>query len=206
MSGLIGSKLGMTQVYDDEGRVVPVTIIEAGPCVVTQKKMTDRDGYEAVQLGYREAKEKHTTKARAGHLKASGGTLFRTLKEFRGDSELSVGDTVSADLFSEGQRVDVVGTSKGKGFAGTIKRHNFTSGPKGHGSKNVRAPGSIGQCAWPARVFKNKKMPGQLGNVTRTVQGLTIVKVLAEENLLFVRGAIPGPVGGTVTIQPSVKG
>jgi len=205
MSGLIGSKLGMTQVFDDEGRMVPVTVIEAGPCVVTQKKVTERDGYEAVQVGYKSAKEKHTTAARRGHLKASGGKLLRVLKEFRGEWDVSVGDTLGVDLFEAGQKIDVSGTSQGKGFAGTIKRHNFTSGPKGHGSKNVRAPGSIGQCAWPARVFKNKKMPGQMGNVKRTTQGLQIVQVLADENLLLVKGAIPGPVGGVVTIRPSVK-
>jgi len=205
MSGLIGSKLGMTQIFDDEGRLVPVTVIEAGPCVVTQKKVAERDGYEATQLGFNQAKEKHLTRARIGHLKAAGGKLVRSLKEFRGEWDVAVGDEVGADLFETGQRVDVAGVSKGKGFAGTIKRHNFSSGPKGHGSKNVRAPGSIGQCAWPARVFKNKKMPGQLGNVNRTVQGLTVVQVLPEENLLFVRGAVPGAVGATVTIQPSVK-
>ncbi len=206
MSGLIGSKLGMTQVFDGEGRVIPVTVVEAGPCTVTQKKMSERDGYEAIQLAFKPAKEKHVDSARIGHLKASGGKLFRTLKEFRGDWDVSVGDVVGVDQFEAGQIVDVSGVSKGKGFAGTIKRHNFTSGPKGHGSRNVRAPGSIGQCAWPARVFKNKKMPGQLGNVNRTVQALTVVQVLPEENLLFIKGAVPGPVGGTVTIRPSVKG
>jgi large subunit ribosomal protein L3 len=206
MSGIIGAKLGMTQVYDDEGRVVPVTVIEAGPCVVTQKKVTTRDAYEAVQLGFGDAKEKRVTKPRIGHLKASGGKLFRILKEFRGDWDVALGDTVKCDIFAPGQKVDVTGTSKGKGFAGTIKRHNFSAGPRGHGSMNVRAPGSIGQCAWPSRVFKNKKLPGQLGNVRRTVQGLRIVQVLPDENLLFIRGAVPGPVGATVTIRPSVRG
>ncbi len=205
MSGLIGSKLGMTQVFDDQGRMIPVTVIEAGPCVVTQKKMAGRDGYEATQVGFKAAKEKHVSRAQQGHQKPSG-KLNRVLKEFRGEWDVAVGDTVGPDLFEVGQKVDVSGTSKGKGFAGTIKRHNFSSGPKGHGSKNVRAPGSIGQCAWPARVFKNKKMPGQLGNVQRTVQGLKIIQVLAEENLLFVKGAVPGPVGAVVTIRPSVKG
>ncbi len=205
MSGLIGSKLGMTQIFDDEGRMIPVTVIEAGPCVVTQKKMVERDGYEATQVGYKAAKEKHLSRADQGHQKASG-KLSRVLKEFRGEWDVAVGDAIGPDLFEVGQKVDVAGTSKGKGFAGTIKRHNFSSGPKGHGSKNVRAPGSIGQCAWPARVFKNKKLPGQLGNVSRTVQGLKVVQVLAEENLLFVKGAIPGPVGAVVTIRPSVKG
>jgi large subunit ribosomal protein L3 len=206
MSGLIGAKLGMTQVYDDEGRVVPVTVIEAGPCVVTQKKVAARDRYEATQLGFATAREKRVTKPRIGHLKASGGKLFRVLKEFRGDWDVALGATVKCDIFAPGQKVDVTGTSKGKGFAGTIKRHNFSSGPRSHGSMNVRAPGSIGQCAWPSRVFKNKKLPGQLGNVRRTVQGLSIVQVLPEENLLFIRGAVPGPVGAMVTIRPSVRG
>lgn len=206
MSGLIGSKLGMTQVFDDEGRIVPVTVVEAGPCMVTQKKEPGRDGYEAVQLGFRSVKQKHVSKAEAGHLKASGGKLFRTLREFRGGWDVNVGDQVDAALFEPGQRVDVSGISRGKGFAGTIKRHNFGSGPRGHGSTNVRAPGSIGQCAWPSRVFKNKRLPGQMGNVNRTVQGLTVVQVLPEENLLLIKGAVPGPVGGLVTIRPSVKG
>jgi large subunit ribosomal protein L3 len=206
MSGIIGAKLGMTQVFDEEGRIVPVTVIEAGPCVVTQKKVMERDRYESTQLGFKPAKEKHLTKARQGHLRASGGKLFRILKEFRGAWDVSLGDTVGADLFEAGQKVDVCGVSKGKGFAGTIKRHNFSAGPRGHGSMNVRAPGSIGQCAWPARVFKNKKMPGQMGNVRRTVQGLKIVQVLPEENLLFIKGAVPGAVGTVVTISPSVKG
>jgi large subunit ribosomal protein L3 len=205
MSGLIGAKLGMTQVYDEEGRVVPVTVIEAGPCVVTQKKLQERDRYEATQLAFGAAKEKHLNRPRIGHLKASGGNLFRTLKEFRGAWDVALGATVKCDIFAPGQKVDVTGTSRGKGFAGTIKRHNFSSGPKAHGSTNVRAPGSIGQCAWPSRVFKNKKMPGQLGNVRRTVQGLQVVQVLPEENLLFIRGAVPGAVGCMVTIRPSVK-
>lgn len=206
MSGLIGAKLGMTQVYDDEGRVVPVTVIEAGPCVVTQKKVAARDRYEATQLGFATVREKRVTKPRIGHLKASGGKLFRVLKEFRGDWNVALGDTVKCDIFAPGQKVDVTGTSKGKGFAGTIKRHNFNSGPRSHGSMNVRAPGSIGQCAWPSRVFKNKRLPGHLGDVRRTVQGLKIVQVLPEENLIFIRGAVPGPVGAMVTIRPSVRG
>ena len=206
MSGIIGSKLGMTQVFDEEGRIIPVTVIEAGPCVVTQKKVMERDRYEATQLGFKAAKQKHLTQARQGHLKASGGKLFRILKEFRGAWDVALGDTVGVDLFAPGQKVDVCGVSKGKGFAGTIKRHNFTSGPRTHGSMNVRAPGSIGQCAWPSRVFKNKKLPGQMGSVRRTVQGLKIVQVLPEENLLFIKGAVPGAVGTVVTISPSVKG
>jgi len=206
MSGLIGSKLGMTQVYDEEGRVVPVTVIDVGPCVVTQKKVMERDRYEATQLAFGAVREKRVTKARMGHLKASGAKPMRVLKEFRGAWDVALGDTVGADLFQPGQRVDVTGVSKGKGFAGTIKRHNFTSGPRTHGSMNVRAPGSIGQCAWPSRVFKNKKMPGQMGNVQRTVQGLRVVQVLPEENLLFLRGAVPGGVGTVVTICPAVKG
>lgn len=205
MSGLIGSKLGMTQVFDEEGRMVPVTVIEAGPCVVTHKRVPERDGYAATQIGFKSAKAKHLSKAQQGHLKASG-KLVRVLKEFRGEWDVNVGDALGPDLFEVGQKVDVTGTSKGKGFAGTIKRHNFNSGPRSHGSMNVRAPGSIGQCAWPSRVFKNKRLPGQMGDVTRTVQGLKIVQVLAEENLLLVKGAVPGPVGAVVTIRPSVKG
>ncbi|MDH5526124.1 MAG: 50S ribosomal protein L3 [Nitrospirota bacterium] len=206
MSGLIGSKLGMTQVFDDEGRVVPVTVIEAGPCVVTQKKTMERDGYEATQLGFGVAKEKHLTKARIGHLKNAGGKLLRNLREFRGAWDVSVGDQVGADLFEGGQKVDVTGTSIGKGFAGTIKRHNFSSGPKSHGSHNVREPGSLGQCAWPGRVFKNKKLPGHMGSKQRTVQNLKVHQVLPEENLILVKGAVPGPVGSLVVIRPAVKG
>ncbi|MDH4230169.1 MAG: 50S ribosomal protein L3 [Nitrospirota bacterium] len=206
MSGLIGSKLGMTQVFDAEGRIVPVTVVDVGPCVVTQKKTMERDGYEAVQLGFGAAKEKHLDRPRIGHLKAAGTKLMRTLREFRGAWDVNVGDEVGASLFEGGQKVDVTGTTVGKGFAGTIKRHGFTSGPRSHGSMNVRAPGSIGQCAWPSRVFKNKKLPGHLGDVRRTVQALKVFQVLPEENLLLIKGAVPGPVGGLVIIRPSVKG
>jgi large subunit ribosomal protein L3 len=206
MSGLIGAKLGMTQVFDEEGRVVPVTVIEAGPCVVTQKKVMERDRYEATQLAFGDVREKRVTRARLGHLKAAGSGPKRVLKEFRGPWDVALGDTVGCDLFQPGQKVDVTGLSKGKGFAGTVKRHNFTTGPRTHGSMNVRAPGSIGQCAWPSRVFKNKKMPGQMGNARSTVQGLQVFQVLPEENLLLIKGAVPGAVGSVVTIRPAVKG
>jgi len=205
-SGLLGKKLGMTQVYDDDRRLHPVTVIEAGPCDVTAVKTLERDGYQAIQLGYRKVEERKLTKAQIGHLRASGSQkLWRTLKEFRGPSDRQVGDTVSVDFFEKGEKVDIQGISKGKGFQGVMKRHNFGGGPATHGSMFHRAPGSVGASSYPSRVWKGKRLPGQMGAERVTVRGLKIVDVRAEENLLLVLGAIPGPAGGYVVIQKVQK-
>jgi large subunit ribosomal protein L3 len=201
--GIIGTKLGMTQIFDQEsGRVTPVTVIEAGPCPVVAVRTPDVDGYTAVQLAFRACKEKKLSRPRAGHLKAAGVAPHRTLVEFRGGGEgLAPGDTVTVEAFAPGEAVKVSGISKGKGFAGTIKRHNFSRGPESHGSHNVRRPGSIGASAYPARVFKGIRMAGHMGSDRVTQRGLTVADVDVEQNLLLVRGAIPGPVGGVVEIR-----
>jgi large subunit ribosomal protein L3 len=202
MAGLLGRKIGMTQVFDpNDGRVERVTVIEAGPCFVTAIRRAERDGYDAIQLAFGEVREKTLTKPKLGHLKKAGVGNLRHLAEFRGEAgELEVGAEVSVgSLFEKGQTVKVSGKSKGKGFAGTIKRHNFASGPKSHGSHNVRAPGSIGASADPARVFKGIKGPGQMGNKRVTQRGLEVVDI--RDNLLLVRGSVPGPKGGVVEIR-----
>jgi large subunit ribosomal protein L3 len=201
--GILGTKLGMTQLFDQEtGRVTPVTVIEAGPCPVVAVRTADDDGYAAVQLAYRPCKEKKLTKPEAGHLKAVGAGPHRTLVEFRGAGEgLAAGDTVTVEAFEAGERVKVSGTSRGKGFAGTIKRHNFSRGPASHGSHNIRQPGSIGASAYPARVFKGMRMAGQMGNERVTQRGLRVAEVDVERNLLLVAGAVPGPIGGVVEIR-----
>jgi large subunit ribosomal protein L3 len=194
----------MTQVFDPEdGRVERVTVIEAGPCFVTGIRRAERDGYDAVQVAFGEVREKSLTKPKLGHLKKAGVGNLKHLAEFRGEpGELEVGAELNVgSLFEKGQTVKVSGTSKGKGFAGTIKRHNFASGPKSHGSHNVRAPGSIGASADPARVFKGIRGPGQMGNKRATQRGLEVVDVRADENLLFVRGSVPGPKGSVVEIR-----
>ena len=204
MAGLLGRKLGMTQVFDPEdGHVERVTVIEAGPCHVTAIRRGDRDGYDAVQLGFGEATEKALNKPLLGHLKKADVPVLRHLREFRGVSEgAEVGLEVKVDqVFEKGQTVKVSGVSKGKGFAGTIKRHNFSRGPVSHGSHNVRAPGSIGASATPSRVFKGIRGPGQMGNKQVTQRGLEVVDVRAEDNLLLVRGSVPGPRGGLVEIR-----
>ena len=214
MAGLLGRKLGMTQVFDPEdGRVHRVTAIEAGPCFVTGIRRADRDGYDAVQLAFGEAREKALNKPKLGHLKKAGVASLRHLREFRGDPQsLRGGDGEGAELkmgaevrvnqvFEKGQTVKVSGTSKGKGFAGTIKRHRFHRGPVTHGSHNVRAPGSIGASADPSRVFKGIRMPGQLGAKRVTQRGLEVVDVRPEENLLLVRGSVPGATGSIVEIR-----
>jgi large subunit ribosomal protein L3 len=204
MAGLLGRKLGMTQVFDPEdGKVERVTVLEAGPCFVTGKRTSDRDGYDAVQLAFGEAREKRLTKPQLGHLKKAGVPALRRLAEFRGAAEeLEIGNEVKVgDVFEKGQTVKVSGTSKGKGFQGTIKRHNFSRGPASHGSHNVRAPGSIGASATPSRVFKGIRGPGQMGNKRVTQRGLEIVDVRAAENLLLVRGSVPGPKGSIVEIR-----
>ena len=202
MAAIIGKKLGMSQVFTEDGTRVPVTVIEAGPCPVTAKREPERDGYAAVQLGFGEVRESKLTKAELGHLaKADAGPL-RTLVEFRDEAgELVVGDTVTVEAFEVGQKVKIAGTGKGKGFQGTIKRHNFQSGPKSHGSHNKRAPGSIGASATPSRVFKGIRGPGQMGGKRVTQKGLTIVELLPEQNLMLVRGSVPGSKGDTVEVR-----
>ena len=202
MAGILAKKLGMTQLFLEDGRVERVTVLEAGPCPVTAVRTADRDGYTAVQLAFGATKEKHLSKPELGHLRKAGAPPMRHLVEFRDEAgELQVGDTVKADVFAEGDKVKVAGTSKGKGFQGTIKRHNFASGPKSHGSHNKRAPGSIGASAWPARVMKGIRGPGQMGNKRVTQKGLEIVQVDADNNLLLLRGAVPGPRNGIVEVR-----
>jgi large subunit ribosomal protein L3 len=192
----------MTQVFQEDGRVERVTVVEAGPCHVTAIRTHERDGYEAVQLGFGEAREKRLTRARLGHLKKADAPPLRHLKEFRDEAgELEIGDTVDVTVFEKGQRVKVSGTSKGKGFQGTIKRHNFSRGPVSHGSHNVRAPGAIGASADPSKVFKGIRGPGQMGNKRVTQRGLEVVDVVPDQNLLLLRGSVPGPRGGTVEIR-----
>jgi large subunit ribosomal protein L3 len=205
-TSLLGKKLGMTQVYDADRRLYPVTVVEAGPCGVTAIKTLERDGYQAIQLGYREVKERKLSKAEIGHLRAAGTNKFwKILKEFRGPTEHQVGDTISVELFEKGEIVHVQGVSKGKGFQGVMKRHNFAGGPASHGSMFHREPGSMGASSYPSRVWKGKKLPGQMGAKRVTVQGLKVIEVRAEENILLISGAIPGPPGGYVIIQKAQK-
>ncbi|HEX8076005.1 MAG TPA: 50S ribosomal protein L3 [Thermoleophilaceae bacterium] len=202
MAALLGRKLGMTQVFTEEGRVERVTVVEAGPCHVTGIRTQERDGYEAVQLGFGAASEKSLTRARLGHLKKADAPPLRRLAEFRDEAgELQVGETVTVDAFEKGQTVKVSGVSKGKGFQGTIKRHNFSRGPASHGSHNVRAPGSIGASATPSRVFKGIRGPGQMGNKRVTQKGLEVVDVRPDDNVLLLRGSVPGPRGSIVEIR-----
>ena len=206
MKGILGKKLGMTQIFTEEGIVVPVTVVEAGPNVVTQVKTVEKDGYNAIQVGFEDAKEKSLNKPQKGHL-AAANVLKKHLKEFRVDSveEFTVGQEIKADLFAAGEKIDVTGTSKGKGFQGPIKRHGQSRGPESHGSRYHRRPGSMGACSFPGRVFKNKKLAGHMGSVTVTVQNLEVVRVDAEKNLILVKGAIPGAKGSVVTVKEAVK-
>jgi large subunit ribosomal protein L3 len=204
--GLIGRKLGMTQIFDDSGLARPVTVIEAGPCVVTQIRSEEKDGYEAVQLGF--GISKNLNKPQQGHVKASGHQV-KTLREFKADdyASIEVGQVFKADTFAAGDVIDVTGTSKGRGFQGGMKRHGFSGGPKTHGqSDRARAPGSIGSSATPGRVFKGLKMAGHMGNERVTVQNLKVLRVDAERNLLLVEGSVPGPNTGTLLIKRAVKG
>ncbi len=202
MAAIIGKKVGMTQVFKEDGTRVPVTVIEAGPCTVTALRVEDRDGYEALQLSFDEVAERKLTKAELGHLKKAGAPPSRTLVEFRDEAgERQVGDQVTVSEFEPGQRVKVSGTGIGKGFQGTIRRHNFSRGPVSHGSHNVRAPGSVGASADPARVWPGMKMPGRMGGRRVTQRRLEVVEIDAERNLLLVRGAVPGPKGGTVEVR-----
>lgn len=202
MSAILAKKLGMTQVFQEDGSVARVTVLEAGPCPVTAIRTPERDGYEAVQLAFGASKEKHITKPELGHLKKADAPPMRRLAEFRGEAgELQLGETVTVETFEAGHRVKISGVSKGKGFQGTIKRHKFASGPKSHGSHNVRAPGSIGASATPSRVFKGIRGPGQMGNKRVTQKGIEIISVDAKQNLLLVRGSVPGPTGGIVEVR-----
>ncbi|MCE5221078.1 MAG: 50S ribosomal protein L3 [Clostridium sp.] len=200
---IIGKKIGMTQIFNENGKVVPVTVVEAGPCVVVQKKTSDNDGYEAIQVGFDEIREKLVNKPRKGHFAKAGTTLRRTLKEFRLDdiSQYEIGQEIKADVFEAGEKVDVSAVSKGKGFQGVIKRWNQHTGDMTHGSKFKRAPGSMGASSDPSKTFKNKRMPGHMGSVNTTVLNLEVVKVIAEKNLILIKGGIPGPNKGTVVIK-----
>ena len=202
MAAILAKKLGMTQRFLEDGRVERVTVLEAGPCPVTAIRTKERDGYEAVQLAFGACKEKVLTKAELGHLRKADASAHRHLAEFRDEAgELLMGEVVTVAAFEPGQKVKVSGKSKGKGFQGTIKRHNFASGPKSHGSHNVRAPGSIGASATPSRVFKGIRGAGQMGGGRVTQRGLTVVEVIPGQNLLLLRGAVPGPRGGTVEVR-----
>ncbi len=213
MNGIIGRKVGMTQIFAEDGTVTPVTVIKAGPCVVVQKKSANgKDGYNAVQLGLVEdnaIKLKNVTKPMRGHFEKTGSGLppTRILKEIRLENatEANIGDQVKADIFADGEKIDVVGKSKGRGFAGTIKRHHFARGPMSHGSMNIREPGSIGQSAYPSRVMKGVRSSGHMGDERVTVKGLTIAKVDIENNLILVRGAVPGANGGLVIVKKTTK-
>jgi large subunit ribosomal protein L3 len=223
MKGIIGKKVGMTQVFDETGQVIPVTVIEAGPCYVTQIKTEETDGYSAIQLGFEQVEQHKLNLPQRGHLRAASSSAstssavapdassarnLRVLREFRvsDPSEYKVGQLIAADIFGAGQHVDVVGTTKGRGFAGVIKRYGFHRQPKTHGmTDRVRAPGAIGACTWPGRVWKGKKMPGHMGNARKTAQNLLVVLSDPERNLLLVRGGVPGPRGGLVLVQEGRK-
>ncbi|MGA7703634.1 MAG: 50S ribosomal protein L3 [Solirubrobacteraceae bacterium] len=200
MSAILAKKLGMTQVFQDDGSVARVTVLEAGPCPVTAVRTSERDGYDAVQLAFGQTKEKHLSKPELGHLKKADAAPMRHLVEFRGEAG-ELGQSVTVDAFEVGARVKIAGVSKGKGFQGTVKRHNFKRGPVSHGSHNVRAPGSIGASADPARVFKGIRGPGQMGNKRVTQPGLEIVAVDPQKNLMLVRGSVPGPRGSVVEVR-----
>ena len=204
---LIGKKVGMTQIFDETGKVIPVTVIEAGPCVVAQVKTLENDGYEAVQLGFGEIKEKHLNKPAKGHFAKANVTAKKHLREFRLDSieGIKVGDELKADVFAAGEKIDVQGTSKGKGFQGVIKRHGQHRGPMGHGSMYHRRPGSMGATSTPGRVFKGKKLPGHMGRVTVTIQNLDVVRVDMDKNVILVKGSVPGAKGSILKIKSAIK-
>ena len=207
MKGILGKKLGMTQVFDENGVVIPVTVVEAGPVVVTQIKTVETDGYNAVQVGYAERKEKHANQPMKGHFAKAKVSLKKHIREFLVDNtdDYELGQEIKVDAFTENDMVDVTATSKGKGTQGSIKRHNFSRGPETHGSKSHRTSGARSAGSYPARVFKGAKGSGKMGNETVTVQNLTVVRVDSERNLLLIKGAVPGPKGGLVTIKETVK-
>ena len=204
---IVGKKVGMTQMFLSDGTMIPVTVVEAGPCPVVQKKTVEHDGYSAIQVGFMEVRERLCNKPKKGHFDKAGVKAMRYLKEFKLDSAASyeIGQVITADMFENGDHVDVVGKSKGKGFAGVIKRHNQSRGRKTHGSHSYRAPGSMSACSDPSKVFKTKKLPGHMGSETVTVQNLEIVRVDKDRNLLLVKGAIPGAKGGMVVLKSTVK-
>ena len=206
MKGILGRKIGMTQIFTEAGEVVPVTVVEAGPVVVTQVKTIENDGYNAVQVGFVDAKEKSLNKPQKGHL-AAANVLKKHLKEFRVEAvdAYTVGQEIKADVFAAGEMIDVTGISKGKGFQGPIKRHGQSRGPESHGSRYHRRPGSMGACSYPGRVFKNKKLAGHMGSIKVTVQNLEVVRVDADKNFILVKGAIPGAKGSVVTLKEAVK-
>ena len=205
--GLIGKKLGMTQIFDEQGKVIPVTVIEAGPCVVAQVKTVESDGYNAIQLGFEDVKESKVNKPEKGHFTKSKLPLKKHLREFRLDSieNINVGDELKADTFSAGDQLDIQGTSKGKGFQGVIKRHGQSRGPMGHGSMYHRRPGSMGPTSTPGRVFKGKKLPGHMGGETSTILNLDVVKIDTDKNVILIKGSIPGAKNSIVKIRKTVK-
>ncbi len=204
---ILGRKLGMTQIFDENGKVVPVTVVEAGPCVVLQKKTEEKEGYNAIQVGFENIREKLANKPKKGHFAKAGVSVKRIVREFRLDNidEYEVGNEIKADIFAAGDKVDVSGVSKGKGFQGTIKRWNMQRGPMSHGSKYHRAVGSMGASSFPSRTFKNKKMPGQMGNKKTTVLNLEVVKIMPEKNVILIKGGVPGPNKGYIVIKNTVK-
>lgn len=204
---ILAKKIGMTQIFNEDGTLTPVTVLEAGPCTVTQVKTVENDGYSSVQVGFGERKEKHTNKPMKGHFDKAGVSFKKHITEFRLENaeEFEVGNEIKADVFEVGDKIDVSGVSKGKGYQGSIKRHNQSRGPMGHGSKSHRVSGSMGAASYPARVFKGKKLPGHMGAVNVTVQNLEVVRVDVENNLLLVKGAVPGPKKSVLTIVNSVK-
>ena len=205
--GLIGKKVGMTQIFDEQGKVIPVTVIEAGPCIVVQVKTTENDGYQEIQLGFGELKEHKVIKPLKGHYTKVNLTPKKHLREFRVDSleNVKVGDELKADIFAAGDKLDIQGTSKGKGFQGVIKRHGQSRGPMGHGSMYHRRPGSMGPTSTPGRVFKGKKLPGHMGNQTITIQNLEVIKVDLDKNVILVKGSVPGAKGAILKLKTSVK-
>jgi len=207
VKGLIGKKLGMTSVYDESGTAVPVTVIEAGPCVVVQQKSNEKEGYSAIQLGYEDQKEQRMNKPALGHLKKAGVSAKRILREFRVESaeEVAVGDEITAGAFEEVSYVDIIATGKGRGFQGVVKRYNFAGGRASHGGGWLRRPGSISMCEFPGRVFKGKKMPGQMDDKRVTTQNLKVIQVRPDENLILVKGSVPGANGGIVVIKEALK-
>lgn len=207
MKTLIGKKVGMTQIFDETGKVIPVTVIEAGPCLVAQVKSVETDGYNAIQLGYGDVKESKLNKPEKGHFAKAKLDLKKHLREFRMDSVdgVNVGDEIKVDTFVAGDRIDVQGTSKGKGFQGVIKRHGQSRGPMGHGSMYHRRPGSMGACATPGRVFKGKKLPGHMGRVTITIQNLEVIRVDMDKNVILVKGSVPGAKGAILKVKSAVK-
>lgn len=208
MNGILGKKIGMTQIFTEEGVMVPVTVVEAGPMVVTQLKTAENDGYQAVQVGFGEAKEKSLNKPQKGHFAKAGVGLKKFVREFRTEdvANYSLAQEINVTMFEAGQKVDVTGTSKGKGFQGPIKRHNQSRGPMSHGSRYHRGPGSMGAASDPSRVYKGKKLAGHMGAVTRTIQNLEVVRVDAEKNLILIKGSIPGPKKGLVVVKKAIKG